>query len=151
MSENEDYWTCKLDWLNILNILGLNTFEQISDFKKERAIKKISKLYGIKTLLELDPTELDELVASELQDLMKKELSINAKQQEKREKEIKNKMIPFKRGGIIKIDPRDFKDIDPNGSPEEIMKYFYNKIFGDDDDDKEDDDNVEEDNTGYYI
>jgi len=153
MSENEDCWTCKIDWLNVLSSLGLESINMISEFKKDKVIKKISKLYGIETLMDLDPEEIDELVANELRELMKKEITLNVKKQEKMEKDIRSKMIPLKKGGIIRIDPRDFKDLDPNGSPEEIMKYFYNKLFGgDDDDDKDDDqDKVDEDNTGYYV
>ncbi len=152
MSEKENSWSVQLDWLNILNLLSLKNMDLISEYKKDKAIRRTTKLYGTETLLEFEPSELDELVANELRDLMKKELSLKAKEEEKMEKEFRSKMIPFKRGGIIKIDPRDFKDMDPNGNPEEIMKYFYKKLLKDDDDDGDDDNNkVNEDNTGYYI
>jgi len=38
--------------------------------------------------------------------------------------------MSLKRGNGIKIDPRDFKDFDPNTSPEQLMKDFYKKIMG---------------------
>ncbi len=153
-NENDFSWTIQLDWLNIINLLNLDSIEQISQNKKERAIKRITKLYGTETLLDHDPNELDKLVANELKELMKKELSLNAKKQEKREREFRSKMIPLNRGGIIKIDPRDFKDFDfDEKNPEEIMKFLYKKFFNDDDDDKRDDesDDYKEDSTGYYI
>ena len=63
---------------------------------------------------------------------------------------MRDKIIPLKRGGIIKIDPRDLKDF--KGDPEDVLKYFYKKFLGKDDDDKDDEkDNYKEDNTGYYI
>ncbi|MFX0088123.1 MAG: hypothetical protein ACFFAU_20890, partial [Candidatus Hodarchaeota archaeon] len=90
------------------------------------------------------------LVVNELKELMKKELSINAKKQADRERELRSKVIPFKKGGIIKLDPRDLKDF--NGDENELLKYFYKKFLGGDDDDKDDDkDKYKEDNTGYYI
>ena len=152
MSEKEHIWAVKLDWLNILCLLNLNSIRQINEFKKEKAIKKLTKIYSTETLLDLEPAELDELVANELRDLMKKELSMNARKQEKLEREMRSKIIPFKRGVIIKIDPRDFKDLDVNAEPEDILKYFYKKfIKGEDDDNDDDQDKYSEDDKGYYI
>ena len=149
-NDNDFSWTIKLDWLNILNLLKLERINQISEFKKERAIKRITKIYGTKALLDFDPERLDVLVANELKELMKKELAQRARDQEKLEKDIQSRVIPFKKGGIIRIDPRDLKDF--NGDPEKMLKYFYKKFLGDDDEDKDDDrDKHKEDNTGYYI
>ena len=60
-------------------------------------------------------------------------------------------MIPFKQGGIIKIDPRDLKDF--KGDPEDMLKYLYKKFLGDNKDDDKDDDNdkYNEDKNHYYI
>jgi hypothetical protein len=75
---------------------------------------------------------------------------LNERKQERMEKEFRDKVVPFKRGSIIKIDPRDLKDF--KGDPEDMIKYFYKKFLGKDDDDKDDDkDNYKEDNTHYYI
>ncbi len=156
MSEKELAWTVKLDWLNILQILGFHSIIQIPEFKREKAIRKTTKTFGSDVLLEFECDELDQLVADELKELMKKELSLQARKGERIEKQMRSKVIPFKRGGIIKIDPRDFKDLDPNADPEEIMKALYKKFMGehehDDDDEKDDDKNkYSEDSTGYYI
>ena len=149
-NDNDFSWTIKLDWLNILNLLKLERINQISEFKKERAIKRVTKIYGTKTLLDFEPERLDTLVANELKELMKKELALNAKEQERLKKEIRSRVIPFKKGGIIRIDPRDLKDF--NGDPEKMLKYFYKKFLGDDDEDNDDErDKHKEDNTGYYI
>ncbi|MFX1411350.1 MAG: hypothetical protein ACFFA6_13450 [Promethearchaeota archaeon] len=143
-------WTIKLDWLNILNLLELESIKQISEFKKDRVIKKITKIYGTEALLEFEPERLDNLVANELKEVMKKELALNARRQERIEKEIQSKVIPFKRGGIIRLDPQDLKKF--NGDPEKMLKYFYKKFLGEDDDDTDDDqDRTKEDNAGYYI
>ncbi len=81
---------------------------------------------------------------------MKKELLLRAKKQERMEKEIRNKIIPMKKGGIIRLDPNDLKNF--KGDPKEMMKFFYKKLTGEDDDDRDDDnDNVKEDNNSYYI
>ncbi len=141
-------WTYQLDWLNIISILGLDSIKQIPEFKKEKALKKISKQYGNNLLDAFTPNELDELVANELKDIMKKELIILEKRQEKLEKEIQNKAAPFKKG-IIGIDLSEMNDIDPD----DIIK-FFNKAMrgGEDDDDKDDDtDKYDDDRNGYYI
>ena len=78
---NNDIWTIQLDWLNIINLLGLDSMTDIPEFKKEKAIKRISKTYNTNTLLELAPEELDNLVAHELRDLMRKELAQQARTQ----------------------------------------------------------------------
>ncbi|MFX0005911.1 MAG: hypothetical protein ACFFA7_04695 [Promethearchaeota archaeon] len=146
-------WAVKLDWLNILSKLNLESISQIPKFKKEKALKRITKFYGLEALLEFDPDYLDNLVINELKELMKKELLLNERKQERMEKELRDKIIPFKRGSIIKIDPRDFKDFkDDPEDPDKIFKYFYKKLLGKDDDDSDDDnDNYKEDNTHYYI
>jgi len=43
MSEKEYSWTIKLEWLSILNQLGLESINQISELKRDKAIKKITK------------------------------------------------------------------------------------------------------------
>jgi hypothetical protein len=155
MVEKELAWTIKLDWLNILTILGLESIDQIPDLKKEKALRKITRTFGTESLLELEPSELDNMVAIELKELMKKELISNQRKEEKDQEEMKSKFIPFKQGGIIKIDPRDFKDIDVDPeNPEDFLKALYKKLVGkkDDDEDKDEDkNNVSEDSTGYYI
>ena len=148
-------WTTKLDWLNILSMLNLESISQIPEFKKDRAIKKLSKFYGIEAMMEFEPSYLDKLVTNELKDLMKKELLQNARQQERLEKKLRNNIVPMKRGGIIRIDPNELKDLkDLEGDPEKMLKYFYKKFLGKDDDDKDDDndnDKYREDTKGYYI
>ncbi|MFW9873731.1 MAG: hypothetical protein ACFFG0_11555 [Candidatus Thorarchaeota archaeon] len=148
--EKEFLWTVKLDWLNIISILNLTGINQISEFKKMKAIRRLNRDYGSEKLMSFEPEYLENLVADELKELMKKELSMNAKKQERIEREIRSKVIPFQRGGIIKIDPRDLKDF--KGDENDLLKYLYKKFLGDDDDDKDDDnDRYKEDNTGYYI
>jgi len=142
-------WAVKLDWLNILSKLNLESISQIPKFKKQKALKRITKFYGPEALLEFEPDYLDKLVVNELQELMKKELLLNERKQERMEKELRDKVIPLKRGSIIKIDPRDLKDF--KGDPEDMLKYFYKKFLGKDDDDNDDNDNFNEDNTHYYI
>ncbi len=146
-------WTTKLDWLNILSMLNLESISQIPELKKDRAIKRLNKFYGIEVLMEFEPSYLDKLVVNEFKDLMKKELLQNAREQERMKKKLRNNIVPMKRGGIIRIDPREFKDLkDLDGDPEKMLKYFYKKFLGKDDDDKDDDkDKYREDNTGYYI
>jgi hypothetical protein len=148
--ENNFLWTIKLDWLNIVSMLDLNDINQIAEFKKIKALKKINAKYSSEELMDYEPETLENLVADELKELMKKELAINAKKQAEREREMRSKVIPFKKGGIIKLDPRDLKDF--NGDENELLKYFYKKFLGRDDDDKDDEkDKYKEDNTGYYI
>jgi len=142
-------WAVKLDWLNILSKLNLESISQIPKFKKQKALKRITKFYGPEALLEFEPDYLDKLVVNELQELMKKELLLNERKQERMEKELRDKVIPLKRGSIIKIDPRDLKDF--KGDPEDMLKYFYKKFLGKDDDDDDDNDNYNEDKTHYYI
>ena len=153
---NKDIWTVKLDWLRILNFLNLNSIHEIPEIKKEKAIKKITKLYGTDTLMSLSNEELDLLVVNELKELMRRELAIKERKNERIERRMQNKMIPFKNGGIIKFDPREFEDLDPNADPEEIFKHLYKKFMGkgepsEGDENDEDQDSYKEDNTGYYI
>lgn len=152
MVENDERfsWTVKLDWLNIISMLNLESISQISKIKEEKAIRRITKNNKAQTLAEYEPKYLDKLIVNELKELMKKELFLNARKQERIEKEIRNKIIPMRKGGIIRLDPRDFKNF--KGDPKEMMKYFYKKLLGEDDDDPDDDkDNLNEDNKGYYI
>jgi hypothetical protein len=149
--ENELRWTIKLDWFNIVIMLKLENINQISEIKKGKALRRITRLYGLEKLMASEPAHLEALVVNELKELMKKELRDLEKEQRDMEKEIRNKVIPFKQGGIIKIDPRDLKDF--KGDPEDMLKYLYKKFLGDNkDDDKDDDkDKYSEDKTGYYI
>ncbi|UCD01421.1 MAG: hypothetical protein JSV23_11185 [Promethearchaeota archaeon] len=143
-------WTTKLDWLNILSMLNLESISQIPEDKKDKAVRRITKFYGTEALLDFEPSYLDKLVVNELKELMKKKLRSKAEEQIRSEKQLRDNIIPLKRGGIIRIDPQDLKDF--NGDPEEMLKYFYKKFLGKDDDDKDDDtDKYKEDNTGYYI
>ncbi|MFX1498055.1 MAG: hypothetical protein ACFFBH_11045 [Promethearchaeota archaeon] len=148
----EEAWTHQLDWLNILNILGLKSIRQIPESKKEKALKKLTKLYSVEMLLGLTPEELEELVADQLRDLMKKELASNTKRQEKLEREIKAKAISLKNGGIIPINLNDIKDLDPDMDPEEFLKFLSKRFLNDDDDDNDDDkDKYDDDKNFYYI
>ncbi|MFX1375721.1 MAG: hypothetical protein ACFFA0_07915 [Promethearchaeota archaeon] len=148
-SEKDFLWTIKLDWLNIVNMLDLSNINQIAEFKKMKAIRKITKIYGSEKLMDFEPEYLDNLVITELKELMKKELSINARKQEERERELRSKVMKFGKGGIIKLDHRDLKDF--NGDESELLKYLKKFLGGDDDDKDEDKDKYKEDNTGYYI
>ena len=148
MTEKEA-WALQLDWLNIVSILRLDTIDQIPESKKEKVIKNISKLYGEESLLSFKPSELDELVANELRELMRKELIIHAKQKEKIEKQMKARMSPFKNQGVMRIDMNEIKDM----NPDELMKFFSKQLMGKKDDDDQDDDNdkYNEDKNSYYI
>jgi hypothetical protein len=148
MTEKEA-WSLQLDWLNIVSILRLDTIEQIPEAKRNRVIKKISKLYGSESLLSFKPSELDELVANELRELMRKEIIAHARQKEKLERQMKARMAPFKNQGVMRIDMNEIKDM----NPEELMKFFSNKLMGkkNDDDDDDDNDKYSEDKNSYYI
>ncbi len=148
MTEKEA-WAYQLDWLNIVSILRLDIIDQIPEVKRERVIKRITKLYGTESLLSFKPSELDELVANELRELMKKELIMHARRKQKIEKQMKAKMSPLKNPGVIGIDMNEIKDM----NPDELMKFFSNKLMGKKDDDDQDDDNdkYNEDKNSYYI
>jgi len=148
MTEKEA-WAYQLDWLNIVSILRLDTIDQIPEVKRERVIKRITKLYGSESLLSFKPSELDELVANDLRELMKKELVMHARQKQKIEKQMKAKMSPLRNPGVIGIDMNEIKDM----NPDELMKFFSNKLMGKKDDDDQDDDNdkYNEDKNSYYI
>ena len=144
----KEVWAYQLDWLNIVTILGLDSIDQISEDKRIRVTKKLSKLYGSEPLLSFKPQELDELVASELKNLMEKELRIHAKHKERLQKQMKNRMPSFKQPGVIPIDMNDLKNL-----PDEIKK-MLSKMFmqNEGDDDKDDDkDDYSEDKHSYYI
>ncbi|TXT60045.1 MAG: hypothetical protein BAJALOKI2v1_140030 [Promethearchaeota archaeon] len=156
MSNSEFIWTVKLDWLEILQELDLESIDQIPEYKKHKALKNINEVYGTKTLMELEPSELDNLVAEELKEVMKKELTLKEKKEKKLKEELSSKVIPLKKGGIIRLNPKDFKDLDLDGNPEEILKHLYKKFMSlkdkdEDEKDEEDDKRYKEDNTGYYI
>lgn len=152
MSES-DIWSFQLDWLNIIKLLGFHSVLQIPETKKQKALKKITKLYGTEVLLTLQPNELDELVADELKILLKRELIENARQKEKLERKIHQKILPLKKGKIIGININDLRDLDPNADMEEIMKFFSKKFLNNEDDDDKDDEtgDRDEDKTGIYI
>jgi len=151
MSEKQ-IWFYQLDWLNILTILGLDSISQIPEFKKNKAIKNLSKQFGDEVLLTFKPTELDELVANELRNVMRKELTIHTRQQERKARELKNRLGSLQKGGVIPINLNDLKDIDPDADIEDLIKYFSKKFMNDDDDDKDDEsDTYDEDKSGYYI
>jgi len=147
MSEKEA-WSYQLDWLNIIYLMGLDSIYQIPEHKREKVVKKLTKQYDTELLLSFTPSELDELVANELNILMKKELILHERQKKKIEKRIISQMGPLRKG-IIPIDMNDLKDLDPK----DIMKFFTKKLMGKEDEDDNDDDNDKnvEDNTGYYI
>ena len=145
----KEAWAYQLDWLNIVSILRLDSIEQIPENKRERVIKRISKLYGAESLLSFKPGELDELVANDLRELMKKELIMHARRKEKIAKQMKANMSPLKNPGVIGIDMNEIKDM----NPDELMKFFSNKFMGKKNDDDQDDDNdkYSEDKNSYYI
>jgi len=147
MSEKEA-WAFQLDWLNIIHLMGLDSINQIPEHKREKVVKKLTKLYDIELLLSFTPNELDELVANELNILMKKELILHERQKKRIEKQLKSQMGPLRKG-IIPIDMNDLKDLDPK----DIMKFFSKKLMGKEDEDDNDDDNDTnaDDSTGYYI
>ena len=150
MTQNYN-WALQLDWLNILKILGLVKIEQIPESKKSKALKRIDKVYGSELLYTLKPEELDQIVANELRSLMKKELNEISKQNEKIEKEIRNKMLGPKKGGVIGI---NMNDLDPNADIEDIIKFLskkFNRADDDDDFDTDEEDGPDEDKSGIYI
>jgi Ni,Fe-hydrogenase I large subunit len=150
MSEKEA-WAYQLDWLNIIHLMGLDTIHQIPEYKREKVVKKLTKLYDTELLLSFSPSELDELVANELNILMKKELMSHEKQKKKIEKQLRSNMGPLKQR-IIPIDMNDLKDLNP-ADIEDIKKFFTKMIMGKEDEDDNDDDNDTnlDDKTGYYI
>ena len=145
----KEAWAYQLNWLNIVSILRLDKYDDIPEAKRERVIKRISKLYGVESLLSFKPSELDELVANDLRELMKKELIMHARRKEKIAKQMKARMSPFKNPGVIGIDMNEIKDM----NPDELMKFFSNKFMGKKKDDDQDDDNdkYSEDRHSYYI
>ena len=153
MAEDEKNfrWKFKLDWFNIVIKLKLDNINQITELKKGKAIRKLTRIHGPEKLIDLEPEHLENLVINELKDLMKKELLLHKKKQKELEREIRNKVIPLKRGGIIKLDPRDLKDF--KGDKEDMLKFLYKKFLGDkkDDDNDDDKDKYKEDRNHYYI
>jgi len=149
--EKDCRWTVKLDWFNIVFMLKLDNINQITELKKGKAIRRLTKIHGSEKLMAFEPGHLEDLVVNELKVLMKKELLLNEKKQKEMKRNLRNKVIPLKRGGIIKLDPRDLKNF--KGDPEDMLKYLYKKFLGEDkDDDKDDDkDKYQEDRNHYYI
>ena len=143
MSEKEFIWTVKIDWLNILRKIGLSSINEIQEYKRLKAIKNITKIYGAEKLLSFKPEKLELIVADEVQELMKKELSLKKRKEDKFQEQVNSNLIPLKDGGIIRINLNDLKDFNLDGNPDDIVKYFYKKFL--------DKDKVQEDNTGYYI
>ena len=82
----KEAWVYQLDWSNIITILGLDKMEQIPEDKRIRVTKKLSKLYGSESMLSFKPQELDELVASELKNLMEKRIKEPCKTKRKNAK-----------------------------------------------------------------
>ena len=111
--EEKEAWALQLDWSNIVSILRLDKFDQIPEAKKVRVIKKVSKLYGAKALLSFNPSELDELEANELREMMRKEIITHTRQKEKLERQMKARMTPFKNQGVMRIDMNEIKDLNP--------------------------------------
>lgn len=153
MTKKKHIWRVKLDWLSILEKLGLSSIDNIPEYKRERAIKNVAKTFPKDELLDASPTELDDLVANELKDLMRKELKEKQRKENEMREKFKKNIVPLKQGGIIRINPKDLKDLDTDGNPEDILKYLYKKIFGKDAkrDERDEEDNIDEDKTGYYI
>ncbi|MHA2391174.1 MAG: hypothetical protein ACXAEX_04325 [Promethearchaeota archaeon] len=144
MAENDKnfLWTVKLDWLYIISKLNLNNINQIPEFKKAKAIRRLTRIYGSEKLMDFEPEYLENLVVNELKEILKKELSLNARKQREMEQKVREKVMPFKNGRIINIDPREL--------PEEVRKYFK-RFMGDDDEEDKDEDKYKEDRKSYYI
>jgi hypothetical protein len=139
-------WTLKIDWLNIVEQLGLDTIHQIPEYKKGKAISKLEKEFGSDSLADMEPNLLESLLHDELRKLMQKELQEIKKS--KRELRKKGNIIPLKHGGIIKIDTADFKNMkDAEEGIQDMLKGLFDKYFQAEDDDDDED----EDSTGYYI
>ena len=151
----KEAWAYQLNWLNIVSILRLDKYDDIPEAKRERAVKRISKLYGAESLLSFQPSELDELVANDLRELMKRELQMHARNKDKIAKQMKAEMSPLKNPGVIGIDVNEIKDM----NFDELKKYFsnkYNLMRKKDDKDQNDDtdtdtDKYSEDKNSYYI
>ena len=147
MSEKE-IWAYQLDWLNIIHLMGLDSIYQIPEHKRDKVIKKLTKQYDTELLLSFTPRELDELVANELNIIMKKELILHDRNKKRIQKQLGSQMGALKKG-IIPIDMNDLKDLDPK----DIMKFFSKKLMGKEDEEDNDDENDKnlDDKTGYYI
>ena len=150
MSKKEA-WVYQLNWLNIIHLLGLDSFSQIPEHKRIKVVKKLTKLYDTELLLSFNPSELEELVANELNILMKKELISHERQKKRSEKQVINKMGSLRKR-IIPIDMNDLKDLDPEDL-ENMKKFFSKMMMGkeDEEDNDEDNDTNLDDKTGYYI
>ncbi|MCK4281920.1 MAG: hypothetical protein KAX10_07385 [Candidatus Lokiarchaeota archaeon] len=148
--QNNKNWTFKIDWLKIVQMLSLNSIEQIPEYKKQKAFSKLEKEFGSENLAEMDPEYLEELIGVELRKLMQKELfDIKKKEKELRKK---SRIIPLKHGGIIKIDASDFKDLkNMEGDIQDMLKGFLDKYFNQEDDESDPGEDSGEDSTGYYI
>ena len=150
LMQNNKKWTYKIDWFKIIQMLTLNSIEQIPEYKKQKAFLKLEKDFGSENLADMEPEYIEELVGVELRKLMQKELiDMKKKQKELRKK---SRIIPLKHGGIIKIDASDFKDLkNMEGDIQDMLKGFLDKYFNQEDDDSDLGDDDDSDSTGYYI
>ena len=151
MAENDKElrWTVILDWLNIVSMLNLSKVNQISEIKKLKALRRITKTYGSEKLITFEPDYLEEIVVKELRELMKKELLLMAKKEKERIENLKNRVMPFKGGGVFKLDPKDLKEF--NGDPEKLLKHLYKKFRQGEEDKDDDKKEYKEDNDFYFI
>ena len=151
MTENDKElrWTVILDWLNIVSKLNLSNINQISEIKKLKALRRITKIYGSEKLITLEPENLEEIVVKELKELMKKELALLARKEKERIENLQSKVMPFRGGGVFKLDPKDLKQF--NGDPEKLLKHLYKKFREKEEDKAEDKKEYKEDNDFYFI
>lgn len=137
MTTKKFIWTIKLDWLNIVNKLGLSSIHQIKELTQTIALENLNEKYGSEQLLTFECQELEDLVFKELEILLKKQRSSSKKSGKKTKKpRSPSDMFP---SNVIKI----------RGSSK-LAKELMRAMEEMQDHDDEDDD-VREDNTGYYI
>ncbi|MEJ2248428.1 MAG: hypothetical protein P8Y70_00980 [Candidatus Lokiarchaeota archaeon] len=153
MFDYDDSWSIKIDWLNVLSILGLDSIEQIPEDKRQKAIKKVSKSFDADILSDLTPEELEELVANELRDILKREILAIKREKERMRRDIQNRIVPLGNGAKFKINIDDLKNLEGmnNDFIKKLLKMFKGSDDDDDDDDDDNDSRIHEDRTGYYI
>lgn len=137
MTPKKFLWTIKLDWLNILNKLGLSSIHQIKELTQTIALENLTEKFGSEQLLTFECKELEALVSDELDVLLKKERSTSKKSSKKSKK------------------PRDPSDLFPSNvikirGSSKLAKELMRAMEEMQDPEDEDDD-IREDNTGYYI
>ena len=148
--QNNKKWTFKIDWLNVVQMLSLDSVEQIPEYKKEKAFSKLEKDFDSEYLADMEPEYLEELIGVELRKLMQKELMDIKKKQRELRKKSRSRIIPMKRGGIIKIDASDLKNMkNLEEDVQDMLKGFLDNYFNPKDDEEEA--GEDEDSTGYYI